>query len=566
MTLRTSRAAAFILMLAATTGCAPLDPSEDPDAEEGSDDRVDSLTSAQKKPRYERMRDAARAHGIAVNGYLLAGIANDETGLAMCWSEATWACKGPSSPDCGGGPIIAGSGDGPCSSKQGGLGMFQFDAGTYDQTIGKYGNAVLTVDGQTTSAIAYVVNMVKISDFTTNAETDEKALAWLNNFNVNNPTLRDQWIKTVVRYYNGCQQGWSCWNSRYQTYSEGLDLAISEPGGLGFWAAGGTTSTPAAAAPPAEGGQAFLYPNQQHYLHADGAGNLRHHFWDGNQKTILTSVWGTGTAGQPVTFVHGTSQHVFARGANGSLSHWFWDPVNGAKSDVWAPSAGLAGDPAAITIGDFQAVWAVDGGGKLQHYWWGPQTNGVQHDTWGGGVVGRPSVFVTKSGDQHAFARGTGGTLEHWWWTPQSNGVQHDTWGSGLAGDPAALAIGDFQAVWAVDGGGKLQHWYWGPKTNGVQHDTWGAGGAVGRPSVFVTPSGEQHAFARGAGGALEHWFWTAAGGIKHDTWGSGIAQDPTAQLIGAQQHVWAQDGANHAQHWFWDPAKNAIVHDDWGQ
>ena len=34
-----------------------------------------------------------------------------------------------------GGPIIAGGADGPCADMQGGLGMFQFDAGTYQQTV-----------------------------------------------------------------------------------------------------------------------------------------------------------------------------------------------------------------------------------------------------------------------------------------------------------------------------------------------------------------------------------------------------------------------------------------------
>src|SRR6185436_15273192 len=114
-------------------------------------------------------------------------------------------------------------------------------AGTYAQTIARYGNGVLTVDGQVDAAIAYVVNMVKISAYTTNAETDAKARDWINNFDINNPTLRDQWIKTVLRYYNGCQPGWSCWNPRYQTYSDGYRLAIDEPGGLGFWGAGGGT-------------------------------------------------------------------------------------------------------------------------------------------------------------------------------------------------------------------------------------------------------------------------------------------------------------------------------------
>lgn len=195
---------------------------------------VSALTVAQKGPRYAIIRDSARARGIR-NAYLLAGIANTETGLAQCWSEATWACQGPNSPECGGGPVIAGSADGPCSIREGGLGMFQFDAGTHGQTLSRYGNGILTVDGQIGAAIDYVVNMVKISAYTTNAETDAKARDWINNFDINNPTLRDQWIKTVLRYYNGCQPSWSCWTPRYQTYTDGMWMAVNEAGGLGFW-------------------------------------------------------------------------------------------------------------------------------------------------------------------------------------------------------------------------------------------------------------------------------------------------------------------------------------------
>jgi hypothetical protein len=204
------------------------------------DPETGALAAVNKQPRYIAIKNAAAARGLR-NGFLLAGIANDETNLAMCWSEATWACQGPGSPDCGGGPIIAGSADGPCSAQQGGLGMFQFDAGTYAQTLARYGNGILTIDGQIASAIDYAVWMVKVSAYTTNAETDPKARAWIDNFDPNNAALRDQWIKTVVRYYNGCQPGWSCWGPRYQTYSDGYYAAINEPGGLGFWRDIGTS-------------------------------------------------------------------------------------------------------------------------------------------------------------------------------------------------------------------------------------------------------------------------------------------------------------------------------------
>jgi hypothetical protein len=215
----------------------------------GSDDSMpstgepatDETAYVDKAPRYVLIRDAATARGVR-NAYLLAGIANTETNLAHCWSEATWACKGPASPDCGGGPVIAGASDGPCSIQQGGLGMFQFDAGTFNDTLATYGNSVLTIDGQIGHAINYVTNMVKISAYTTNAETDAKARAWINNFDPGNATLRDQWIKTVLRYYNGCQPQWSCWQPRYKTYSDGFFAALNDPGGAGFWAASAGTS------------------------------------------------------------------------------------------------------------------------------------------------------------------------------------------------------------------------------------------------------------------------------------------------------------------------------------
>ncbi|HEY6033383.1 MAG TPA: hypothetical protein VIV58_03965 [Kofleriaceae bacterium] len=232
-----------LVLVAACAGEAPPDPAVSPGQDPGADpgSPISSQVSVNKAPRYAAIRAAATARGMR-NAFLLAGIANDETGLAQCWSEAQWACQGPSSPDCGGGPVIAGSADGPCSAQQGGLGMFQFDAGTYSDTLNRYGNAVLTVDGQIGAAIDYATNMVKISAYTTNAETDAKARAWINNFDPNNAQLRDQWISTVVRYYNGCQPGWSCWGSRYQTYSDGYNAAISEPGGLAFWTAAAGTS------------------------------------------------------------------------------------------------------------------------------------------------------------------------------------------------------------------------------------------------------------------------------------------------------------------------------------
>jgi hypothetical protein len=226
------------LLLSALSLAAPLasacsvSSNQEPEPVE---QQHDSLAGGERMPRYAVIRDAARGRGIPEKAFLLAGIAYDETGLAQCWSEATWACQGPSSPDCGGGPVIAGSGDGPCSAEQGGLGMFQFDSGTFADTLARYGPEVLTVQGQASHAVDYVINMVLHSDYTPIFTNADEARAWINAFNVDDPAQRDQWISTVVRYYNGCQPGWACWAARYATYSDGLSQVLADTEGTPYW-------------------------------------------------------------------------------------------------------------------------------------------------------------------------------------------------------------------------------------------------------------------------------------------------------------------------------------------
>lgn len=214
---------------AAAPGCG-----ESPTAAEPTGSVQAFLTQAERMVRYGKIRDAAATRGIDHTAYLLAGIAYSETGLAHCWSEATWACQGPNSVDCGGGPVIAGAGDGPCSLQQGGLGMFQFDAGTFADTLATYGDDVLTIAGNTSHAIDYVLNMVQKSTYTPQMSSAADALDWINNFDYNNATHKDIWVKTVTHYYNGCLPSYSCWSQRYAHYMDGLDTVVGETG-LPFW-------------------------------------------------------------------------------------------------------------------------------------------------------------------------------------------------------------------------------------------------------------------------------------------------------------------------------------------
>ncbi len=190
------------------------------------------LTPAQRTERAAVIRDVAADNGISA-GFLFAGIAQAETNLSHCWEELSWACQGPNSVDCGGGPVVAGAGDGPCSLQQGGLGMFQFDGGTFDQTIARDGDGVLLLSGNITRAIDFVVNMLLASQYV-DVTTPDEAKAWMNQVTVDGP-LWDDWITTVTHYYNGCTPtGCSVFEQRYQHYADATADVYFEQG-EDFW-------------------------------------------------------------------------------------------------------------------------------------------------------------------------------------------------------------------------------------------------------------------------------------------------------------------------------------------
>ncbi|MEM9187743.1 MAG: hypothetical protein AAGF12_01105 [Myxococcota bacterium] len=202
------------------------------------------LTSAQRQARSELIREVLADAGIQ-NPLPFAGLASAETNMAHCWSEATWACKGPNSVDCGGGPVIAGSGDGPCRNKQGGLGLFQFDAGTHTQTLKREGNRILELRGNIAAAGDFVVNMVKNSTYISGVSTDAEAIAWINAFR---PSADSDWIKTVVHYYNGCVPGCSVYSQRTGHYRSHLRDRYNEFGHDFWYPPAGATPTPSASA------------------------------------------------------------------------------------------------------------------------------------------------------------------------------------------------------------------------------------------------------------------------------------------------------------------------------
>lgn len=229
---RRVRNALAVLLAFASGAC--MAPTESP-----PDDRgelalgVSLLTASERRARAAQIRDAAFESGMT-QGYLLAGIADAETNMSHCWSELTWACQGPPSPDCGGGPVVAGAGDGPCSIQQGGLGMFQFDAGTYADTLRREGERILYIDGNVQAAVDFVVSMLIRSVYVDGVDDAAQAIAWTNGVRPGNERW-DPWIRTVTHYYNGCTPSASCWSSRHAHYLENT-TGVHDEMGEAFWA------------------------------------------------------------------------------------------------------------------------------------------------------------------------------------------------------------------------------------------------------------------------------------------------------------------------------------------
>jgi len=204
----------IVALLATAASASPLGPVQ--------------LTAAQRRARAELIRDTAAAAGMT-NAALLAGIGEIETNFAHCWSEATWACQGPASASCGGGPVIAGAADGPCSAQQGGLGMFQFDSGTFSDTIGVYGPDIVTLQGNVDAVIPFLV--ARAVQSVDGIDDAAEALAWMNSIVIQdgNPDYED-WLYFVAWRYNGCM-GCTTQINKYRSVTNKL----RDEFGADFW-------------------------------------------------------------------------------------------------------------------------------------------------------------------------------------------------------------------------------------------------------------------------------------------------------------------------------------------
>ncbi len=210
-------------LIACAALCACIEPSESRTEHE--------LSAAVRRERATLIRDSAAEMGM-YNAALLGGIAISETNLAHCFSEASFGCPGPDSPSCGG-PILAGGADGPCSAMQGGLGMFQFDSGTYAQTVATYGESVLTVEGNTAQAVSFVES--RLAQDIAGVDDWRSAMASLNATPLvaGNPKT-EEWSHFLACRYNGCCTTSATCTARANGYRDN-GIAIYAEFGADFW-------------------------------------------------------------------------------------------------------------------------------------------------------------------------------------------------------------------------------------------------------------------------------------------------------------------------------------------
>nr|MDQ3034209.1 peptidoglycan DD-metalloendopeptidase family protein [Myxococcota bacterium] len=343
MSRRHSSCAALVALCAVvlSTSCAPSEP---PGAAESN------ISAAVRRERATLIRDTAAAAGIT-NGLMIAMLAEEETYLSHCSREFP-ACPGPAHADCGGSSIISGGGDGPCSINQGGLGMFQIDDGTEDDTVRAHGAGVLSLRGNTSVAIERLIQKTQRSRYLPGTAARADAIAFINRLRIDDGSW-DNWIRTLVRYWNGCPEGGRCWSNRYPKYDTAARTLYREMGHA-FWY-GGETPMP----PPA--GSGWIASPIESPRVTSPVSNRRGTGWARHDCTPLTRANHRGTdfgvaVGTPV---HAAAAGTVIRSVTGC-------PANGSMSSTCG--GGFGNHVIMVHDGGFGTLYAhlSPGGGQVR--------------------------------------------------------------------------------------------------------------------------------------------------------------------------------------------------------
>lgn len=344
--------AAAVVAVSAIGCMAPVDSQDD----ETTDSFDDALTNAQKKAVSDHIKKVAAKRGIT-NPVLFAGVPNHESGLVQCWKDATWACQGPHSNYCGG-PVIAGSGDGPCSHKQGGLGMYQLDAGTYSQTLASYGSDIVEIDAQIDAGVDIIISKVWHCPNTPHYDNEAAVIAWLNAAKPGTAKY-ETFLSAMAYCYNGTPPSSSNFQNMRANYRAGVTKLVDAFGDA-YW------FEPAGPPPAAPTGCGFVQPGK-----GLAAGTTRSSC---NKKYDLAMQ----TDGNLVLYHKGVGA-IWATGTNGKGGH---DAQMQKDGNFVLYTAGNKALWDSNTDGDEGAYLAIQDDGNLVVYsaWgkalWDSNTNG----------------------------------------------------------------------------------------------------------------------------------------------------------------------------------------------
>lgn len=484
-----------------------------------------TLSPAAIEARCDAIKTTAAGRGIT-NPLVIAGVANHETHLVQCLSEWPIHCAGPYSADCGG-PVLAGSGDGPCSAQQGGLGMFQFDAGTYPQTLSAYGDGVLSVAGNIDGGIDVIIHKLRVCQHTSAlVPSDEAAIDFINRARPGT-TEYEQYMSTMASCYNGCQPHYtSCSHEGMRAnYKAGVQGLLDQLGDE-YWDA------PPAAVP----------------------------------ATVASRRVGSGSMGR---------LEVFALGDDASVHHR-WQAQPNYPFDGWASLGGpLASAPVVGTNQDGRLeVVAIGEDGALYHRW---QTDpGRWAEDWesmgspGVALVGDPFVARNEDGRLEVFVRSADGRLWNKWQLAANREFVADwyAFGDGLTSDPfVALDHGDRLVAFARAADGSLVH-RWQLEPNGSWSDWHGLGGRLaGAPTVGTNADGRLEAFMIGDDGAVHHR-WQEGNGwsadwATHDGGGPFVGTPMVASSLDGRMELVVRSDDGRLWH-TWQVAPNEAFEPGW--
>ncbi len=480
------------------------------DAEQEPAPTLPALSSATVKARCDTIKATAAARGIT-NPLIIAGIANHETHLVQCLSEWPIHCAGPHSDDCGG-PVLAGSGDGPCGHQQGGLGMFQFDAGTYPQTLAQYGNGILGVAGNVDGGIDVILHKLRVCQHTSAlVGSDQAAIDFINRARPGTDEY-ETYMSTMASCYNGCQPHYtSCSHQGMRAkYKAGVQ-ALRDRLGDEYWYA---PPTPDHGAVASRRVGASATGRLEVFALGDDASVL--HRWQ-PQANFPFEPWaslGGPLAGAPtVATNHDGRLETFAVGGDGALYHR-WQTTPGQWAGDWesmgAPGAAFVGEPFVARNDDGRLeVFVRSDDGRLWNKWQLAADSEFVGDWNAFGDDATSDVFVALNHDDRlvAFVRGADGSLVHRWQLQPSGGWS--SWhglGGHLAGPPTVGTNADGRLeVFVVADDGSLQHrWQEGDgwSTDWATHE---GGTFVGTPMVASNLDGRMELVARGDDGRLWH-------------------------------------------------------------